>query len=675
MGIVLSRYLIRNELGLNRFFGYYFLDDYADWLGQREEQIADILLLSPERTPDGEYRLAVIITEAKYIDASNLAVKRKESQKQLRDTMKRINEAVFGSPVRLDRELWLARLSDLILDGVQFPASANINLMDWRRAIREGDCKIHVRGYSHVFVSGPTDAADCSSFARVASLDDAYQEVFGRQHVRELVLCYARGADPLSVRESIAGEKLWEEQIYRKPTDLTVTSIVRKSMNGVGKGKQMTPPPPEDLQSISSPLSPGEETTQTPLPTSSSPPLHDKVTPSAGEKSRWAYPAIEGLIANALAPKDSEEDNMWVKQVENRAKNALQQFQLQAKLLRSVLTPNSVILKYAGSADLTVEQVHRHRSEFLTTHGLNLISVRPEPGIVSISIERPKRRVIKTQELWERWQPVTMHGCQDILIGMREDDGGLQIMSPGKFAPHTLIAGSTGSGKSVLMQNILLEIVATNTPMQARIVLIDPKQGVDYYQFEHLPHLKSGIIDQQEKAAYELEALVTEMDNRYSKLRSARVTNLTAYNQKVTEEEKIPVIWLIHDEFAEWMMVDEYKAQVSAVVGRLGVKARAAGIYLVFAAQRPDANVMPMQLRANLGNRLILKVDSQGTSEIALGEAGAERLLGHGHLMVKLDELSGFSYVQVPLAEPNFIEQVVTVVEEAEKRTTIPSQC
>src|SRR5205807_9737059 len=130
-----------------------------DWLGQREEQIADVLALSPELTPQGQLRLTVLITESKYIDSTALAAKRKESQKQLRDTMKRIHEAVFGSPERLDRELWLARLSDLILDGVQFPASARVNLSDWRRAIREGTCEIAVRGYSHVFVSDPNDAA------------------------------------------------------------------------------------------------------------------------------------------------------------------------------------------------------------------------------------------------------------------------------------------------------------------------------------------------------------------------------------------------------------------------------------------------------------------------------------------------------------------------------------
>ena len=116
----------------------------------------------------------------------------------------------------------------------------------------------------------------------------------------------------------------------------------------------------------------------------------------------------------------------------------------------------------------------------------------------------------------------------------------------------------------------------------------------------------------------------------------------------------------MHDEFAEWMMVDEYRDAVTATVGRLGVKARAAGIHLIFAAQRPDANVVPVQLRSQLGNRLILRVDSEGTSEIALGERGAERLLGKGHMLVRVEGEPGLVYVQVPLVDEGFIEEVVS---------------
>jgi S-DNA-T family DNA segregation ATPase FtsK/SpoIIIE len=133
----------------------------------------------------------------------------------------------------------------------------------------------------------------------------------------------------------------------------------------------------------------------------------------------------------------------------------------------------------------------------------------------------------------------------------------------------------------------------------------------------------------------------------------------------VSQAENLPVIWVIHDEFAEWMMVEDYKQQVTAAVSRLGVKARAAGIHLVFAAQRPDANVMPMQLRANLGNRLILRVDSEGTSEIALGEKGAERLLGRGHVIAKL-EGEPTCYGQVPFVDAAFMDRVVEAMTTSE---------
>jgi DNA segregation ATPase FtsK/SpoIIIE, S-DNA-T family len=684
MGIVLSQFLIRQELGAGRYFGWYFLDDYADWLGQREEQIADILALSPEQpqTPDSKLRLAIIIAESKYIDASGLAAKRKESQKQLRDTVRRINDAIFGNPERLDRELWLARLSDLILDGVKVPAIANINLADWRRAIRDGECEIFVRGYSHVFISGPSDAPDCSDFAAVADVDNSYQEVYGRAQVRDLVLRYHRNQDPMPVRQQLTDEQIWESQVYRQPVERAKPVVVKRKHEEPKSATQTVMP---DLpisqygESVTSDTvtgqinvdpasqpSPntvtGDSSTASSLTASEQPAAQP---PQTLVGTKWSYPAIEPLVhANDSGFAQSESDLLWLKQVESQTKGALQQFQLRSKLISSVLTPNSALLKFAGSADLTVEQVMKRRSEFLTTHGLNIISVRPEAGVVSMAVERPKRQIVKLQDLWKHWHPDSEHGNQELLIAVREDDGNLLFLSPGKdHAPHTLIAGSTGSGKSVLMQNIILGIAATNTPAQAEIVLIDPKQGVDYFQFDGLPHIGDGIIDDQDRALSRLQSLVVEMDARYTKFKNARTNNLAAYNRKVSEPERLPVIWLVHDEFAEWMMVEDYKDAVATLVARLGVKARAAGIYLIFAAQRPDANVMPMQLRSNLGNRLILRVDSEGTSEIALNEKGAERLLGKGHLLANL-EGEPLCYAQVPLVGSDFMDEFVKLTEE-----------
>ena len=188
-------------------------------LGQKEEQIADLLALTPHQTPDGQLQLAVIISEAKYIDIASLAAKRKESQKQLRDTVRRIGDALFGNPKRLDRELWLSRFSDLMLNGIQFPAHAPIDLAEWRRAVREGRCGVYLRGYSHIFVSGPSDAAECSDFAAVAESEGSYQEVYSRARLRELVLSYWNGSDPLPIRRSVADQDIWQEQTYRKPSE------------------------------------------------------------------------------------------------------------------------------------------------------------------------------------------------------------------------------------------------------------------------------------------------------------------------------------------------------------------------------------------------------------------------------------------------------------------------
>jgi len=652
LGVVLSRYLVRYELGNDQLFGWYFLDDYSDWLGQREEQIADVLALNPQYDAEGKLQLAVIVTEAKYIDAPNLGQKRKESQKQLRDTVKRINDAVFGNPERLDRALWLSRLSDLILDGVQLPSRSQLNLSDWRRAVRDGHCQILLRGYSHIFVSGPTDAATSSEFVAVAGLENAYQEVFGRRHVRQLILSYLRNEDPTSIREEVAGGRAWLMQKYESPSEVRKVTPTVTTRDNQGE-------PLEPVQS-------GAKESEIPV--------HDASVSSVSTSStentdlvRWAYPAISDILAESMPQRDDTEasvDKGWLKETENRTKGALQQFQLQSKLAQSILTPNAALLKFVGSASLTVEQVLRRRSEFLTTHGINIISVLPEPGLVSIAVERPHRQVVRLQDVWSRWAPESSRGNQELIVGVREDNGELLIMSPGRLhAPHTLIAGSTGSGKSVLMQDLILGIAATNTPSYARIVLIDPKQGVDYMQFENLPHLDGGIIDQQDAALERLRGLVVEMDRRYGRLRASRTNSLPAYNQAVPAEERLPVIWVIHDEFAEWMLVEEYKEEVTALVSRLGVKARAAGIHLIFAAQRPDANVMPMQLRANLGNRLILRVDSEGTSEIALGDKGAERLLGKGHLVARLEGMP-LCYAQVPFAETSLISETISRISQ-----------
>ena len=651
IGVVLSRHLVRQELGHDQHCGWYFLDDYSAWMGQREQQLADLLAICLEETTDGTLRVNLVITEAKYIELENLAAKRKESQKQLRDTVRRLNDAIFGDSERLERESWLARLSDLVLDGIRLPAASGIDLGKWRRTIREGRCEFDIRGYSHIFVPTAGDHADCTDVSEVPEAPNSFQETYGRPALKKLLQAYWQNQDTRDQRREAGADYLAQESDWKRP--------------GSGRPDMPFRTPP----ACPPPPAPEATPAEAPKSTESDSERVGKSQPDVqlhapAEVNGWAYPAIGQLLSTSFKKADEADQRQWLTRLATATKSALQQIQLQAKLLESAMTPNSALLKFAGSAKMTVDQVLRRRSELLTTFGLNVISVRPEPGAVVVAVERPEREVVNIQQLWSLWRPVTAEwGNQDILIGVRENDGSRLFLSPGrKHAPHTLIAGSTGSGKSVLMQNIILGIAATNTPDQAKILLIDPKQGVDYFVFEDLPHLDGGIIDDQETASRRLSELVAEMDRRYVRFKEVRVPNLAAYNAKVAPDQRLPAIWLIHDEFAEWMLVEDYKESVASVVQRLGVKARAAGIYLVFAAQRPDALVMPMQLRANLGNRLILRVDSEGTSEIALGDKGAERLLGKGHLLAKLEGERELCFAQAPFVDPFFAEALVGIV-------------
>lgn len=636
IGVVLSRFLAQSALTQRPLNGWYFLDDYATWLGAREETQADILSLSPWLDEQGDLHLTVLVTEAKYVDAASLAPKRKESEKQLRDTVRRIRDALT-LPDRLDRGAWLSRLGDMLLDGIHIPASSSVPLADWRRRIRDGRCAIEILGFSHVFVPNQIDGANLSDARYVSGMKECVQFVFGRAELKALIAAYAKGESPGSILTSI-------------------DPYIAPSAFDSRPPRNVDAPEAAAIMSLTSQASDSEELVAK-TQRAADPPIGSQIA-----SGKTLIAAVDRIVAEE--EQSDPDDQEWLGKVAVTTRSALQQLGLQAKLASQALTPNAAILRFAGSANLTIEQVLKKRSELLTTHGLNVIAVRPEPGIVAIYVARPQRRVVSAHEVWGRWKPTrSSDGNKSIAIAIVEDDNNLLMFSPGdKHAPHTLIAGSTGSGKSVLMQSILLGIAVTNTSKQARVVLIDPKQGVDYFAFDILPHLDGGIIDRQEDAIQKLDWLADEMDRRYGLFKEKRVSNLAAYNAKVAIEDQLPVFWVIHDEFAEWMLTETYRTAVTATVGRLGVKARAAGIHLIFAAQRPEANVMPMQLRSQLGNRLILRVDSEGTSEIALGEKGAERLLGKGHLLARLEGEASLIYAQVPFMTERFIESIVEII-------------
>jgi S-DNA-T family DNA segregation ATPase FtsK/SpoIIIE len=330
-------------------------------------------------------------------------------------------------------------------------------------------------------------------------------------------------------------------------------------------------------------------------------------------------------------------------------------------------------VRLAGSDRLRVEDIENKRTQLLTTHAINLVTVQPKPGEIVVTIAGAKRQAVSLWELWSRRElNRNVAGINtSFLLGLQEINGALLYLNLGaefgglsSHEPHSLVAGATGSGKSVLIQALILDIAATNSKDLAQLILIDPKMGVDYAPLADLPHMRDEIVTTKEKAGEVLAALVHEMEDRYRAFAKARARDLPTYNSKVSAAERLPMIFLIHDEFADWMLDDTYKSAVGTAVQRLGVKARAAGIHLIFAAQRPDKDVMPMQLRENLGNRLILKVSSEATSKIALDRPGAELLLGRGHLAAKLNGEQGLLYAQAPFLSDDDITAAVTAISQ-----------
>ena len=704
IGLVLSRALVAEELGDSATVAWFFLDDYAEWLGQREEGIADILALSVNADASGNATLRAVVTEAKYVDATGLAEASRKSRQQLRHTVTRMDDALFGDPGRLDRDLWLSRIADLLLDGTTALGQATL-LERIRDGIRRGSVPIDLRGYSHVLISGPAD--DGSSLGEqepITGVANGLQEVFTREGLRQLIKAYEAKTRLGDVRRALGNIHLWNSLNYRVPAprvDWTKSITVEP--------RSALPKPVITLNDDDDPesgMTASIETTSLPVdvPMSSTSGASDQapaVEPvmmappflliHSGEALQPSKPDVDAvtstsqpvivpsnLTLEALIQSNAErsydnsaEEHAWLEQTAQKLRTALLSYNLQAKIVGTRLTPNAALIRFMGSDRLRVDDIEARQSALLTTHGLRLISVSPLPGEIVVGVARSQRQVVSLWSIWAR-RKINQNDVRvntSFVLGLKELDGDILYLNLGgafgggqSHEPHTLVAGATGSGKSVLIQALLLDIAATNPSALAHIYLIDPKMGVDYAAIERLPHLQGGVIVEQGKAIEVMEGLVQEMGRRYGLFRTNGTRDIRAFNSKISPSERLPLVFLVHDEFAEWMLAEDYKTAVTANVSRLGVKARAAGIHLIFAAQRPDAHVMPMQLRDNLGNRLILKVASVGTSEIALGSKGAEQLLGLGHLAARLSGEPSIIYAQAPFLSDDDIDRAVDAI-------------
>lgn len=264
----------------------------------------------------------------------------------------------------------------------------------------------------------------------------------------------------------------------------------------------------------------------------------------------------------------------------------------------------------------------------------------PIPGkpAVGIEIENEKINMVTIREIID--SPAFKHARSKVTVAIGKDIAGKAIVADLKAMPHILIAGSTGSGKSVCINSIITSILYKARPDEVKMVLIDPKV-VELSRYNGIPHLLIPVVTEPAKAAAALSWAVTEMDERYKKFAAAGVRELSAYNAYVKRHKKkvrddevmepMPQVVILIDELADLMMAAP--SQVEESICRLAQKARAAGMHLIVATQRPSVDVITGLIKANIPSRIAFAVSSQVDSRTILDMVGAEKLVGRGDML------------------------------------------
>ncbi len=288
----------------------------------------------------------------------------------------------------------------------------------------------------------------------------------------------------------------------------------------------------------------------------------------------------------------------------------------------------------------------------LSTISVRVVEVIPGKSVIGLEIPNENREMVMLREILESQRYQQSRSPVSLALG-KDISGNPMVVDLTKM-PHLLVAGTTGSGKSVSLNAMLLSMLFKATPEQLRLILIDPKM-LELSVYDGIPHLLTPVITDMKDAANALRWCVAEMDKRYRLMAALGVRNIAGYNQKVTDAikqgqplslptslvvdeasakahlEPLPVIVVVADELADMMMVVGKK--VEELIARIAQKARAAGIHLIIATQRPSVDVITGLIKANIPTRIAFQVSSRIDSRTILDQQGAEQLLGHGDML------------------------------------------
>ena len=385
------------------------------------------------------------------------------------------------------------------------------------------------------------------------------------------------------------------------------------------------------------------------------------------ELLQYKLPQID-LFAPDKPKSQSKEKNIVRKNI-RILEDTFKSFNIDVKVERAEIGPSVTKYEVKPAVGVRVNRISNLADDLALALAAKDVRIEaPIPGKSLVGIEVPNSEIatVSFRELWEQ-SKTDPNKLLEVPLG-KAVDGSARSFDLGRM-PHLLVAGSTGSGKSVAVNGIISSILMKARPDQVKFLMVDPKM-VELSVYNDIPHLLIPVVTNPRKAAKALQKVVDEMENRYELFSKIGVRNIAGYNAKVEDwnsqsQEKqipLPLIVVIVDELADLMMVAS--KEVEDAIIRLGQKARAAGIHMILATQRPSVDVISGLIKANVPSRVAFAVSSGTDSRTILDENGAEKLLGRGDMLFKPIDENHPVRLQGSFISDDDVERIVTFIKD-----------
>lgn len=401
---------------------------------------------------------------------------------------------------------------------------------------------------------------------------------------------------------------------------------------------------------------------------------HDELFDPRKELSNYKFPELE--VLEEYSELKFEIDREELEANKDQIIKTLLNYKIEITKIRATIGPTVTLYEIVPAPGVKISKIKNLEDDIalsLSALGIRIIAPIPGKGTIGIEVPNKKPQVVSLKEVLrsDKYQNAKM----DLPIALGKTIANEVFVADLAKMPHLLIAGATGQGKSVGINTILMSLLYKKHPSQVKLVLIDPKKVelfpysfIDNHFLAYLPNEDEPIVTETKKVIYTLNSLCIEMDERYDLLKKARARNIKEYNEKFTNRKLnplnghkfLPFIVLVIDEFADLIMTAG--KEVELPIARLAQLARAVGIHLIIATQRPSVNIITGVIKANFPARIAFKVTSKIDSRTILDQGGADQLIGRGDMLLSVG--GNLVRLQCAFVDTPEVEKVISHISE-----------